>query len=73
MVRMRDSRIVYRMLVGESLGKRLQGRRRRKWEDNTEKDFMKIGCENGSGWNWLRIGSCPAVLPHCLFVCLFVC
>jgi hypothetical protein len=33
----------YTILVGKSEGKRPRGRHRRRWEDNSKMDFMKIG------------------------------
>jgi hypothetical protein len=38
-VRMGEGRGDYRVLVGRPEGKRPQGRRRRRWEDNIKMDF----------------------------------
>jgi hypothetical protein len=36
----------YKILVGRLQGKRLLGRTRRRWEDNTKMDLREIG------WGW---------------------
>jgi hypothetical protein len=35
---------VYKVLVGKPEGKRPLGRTRRRWEENIEMDFQKVGC-----------------------------
>jgi hypothetical protein len=42
-VRMREKRNVYRLLVGKSEGKRPLGRPRRRWMDNIKTDLLEIG------------------------------
>jgi hypothetical protein len=42
-----EERVVYRVLVGKPEGKRTQGRRDRRWEDN-----IKMRCR-GKDWIWL--------------------
>jgi hypothetical protein len=39
-------RNAYRVLVGKPEGKRLQGRPRRRWEDNVKMELAR----NGMGW-----------------------
>jgi hypothetical protein len=39
-----EKRNAYRILVGKPKGKRPLGRPRRRWEDNIQMDFIKIGC-----------------------------
>jgi len=43
-VRMEDSRGVYKVFVGTPEGKRPFGRRRHRWEDNIKKDLQEVGC-----------------------------
>ena len=45
--RMEQSRNAYRVLVGKPEGKRLLGRPRRRWEDNTKMDLREVGCDPG--------------------------
>ena len=42
--RMGERRGVYRVLVGNSEGKRPLGRPRRRWEDNIRMDLQEVGC-----------------------------
>jgi hypothetical protein len=42
--RMREGRVVYRVLVGKAEGKRPLGRPRRRWEDNVRMDLQEVGC-----------------------------
>jgi hypothetical protein len=42
--RMREGRVVYRVLVGKPEGKRPLGRPRRRWEDNIRMDLQGVGC-----------------------------
>jgi hypothetical protein len=39
---MRESRVIYRALVGKREGKRPLGRNRRRWEDNIEMDLQEV-------------------------------
>jgi hypothetical protein len=50
--RMGEGRVVYRVLVGRSEGKRLLGRPRRRWEDNIKMDLREIGID---GANWIQL------------------
>ena len=50
--RMGERRGVYRVLVGKPEGKRLLGRPRRKWEDNTKMDIQDVGC---GGMDWIDL------------------
>jgi hypothetical protein len=49
---MGEGRCVSRVLVGRPEGKRLLGRPKHRWEDNTELDFREIGID-GANWNQL--------------------
>jgi len=40
---MEERRGVYRILVGKPEGKRLLGKPRRRWEDNTKMDHLEVG------------------------------
>jgi len=44
-VRTRERRGVYRILVRKPEGKRPLGRPRRRWEDNIKMDLQEVGCE----------------------------
>ena len=46
-VRMEQSRIAYRVLVGKPEGKRSLGRPRRRWEDNIRMNLREVGCDRG--------------------------
>jgi hypothetical protein len=46
---MGEGRGMYRVLVGKPEGKRLMGRPRRRWEDNTTMDLQEMGCGEGYG------------------------
>jgi hypothetical protein len=37
-------RVIYMVLVGKPEEKRLLGRPRHRWEDNTKMDLQKVGC-----------------------------
>jgi len=39
-------------LVGETEGKRLLRRPRRRWEDNIKKDLQEVGC---GGMDWIEL------------------
>jgi len=41
----RETRGVYRFMVGKPEGKRPLGRPRRMWEDNIKMDLQEVGCE----------------------------
>ena len=41
---MGEKRVVYRVLVGKTEGKRQLGRSRRRWEDNIKLDLQEVGC-----------------------------
>jgi len=43
-VRMGESRSVYRVLVGKRVGKRPLGRPRRRWEYNIKMDLQEVRC-----------------------------
>jgi hypothetical protein len=44
-VRMGESRVVYKVLVGTPEGKNPLGRPWHKWEDNIKMDLQEVGCE----------------------------
>jgi hypothetical protein len=41
--RLEEESVVHKVLVGKPEGKRLLGRRRRRWEDNI-KMYVEVGC-----------------------------
>jgi hypothetical protein len=49
---MRDSRGVYRVVVGKPEVKRPRGRPRHRWEDNIKMDLQEEGCE---GMDWIEL------------------
>ena len=49
-MRMGEGRVVHRVLVGKSEGKRSLGKPRRRWEDNIKMDFQKVGCGGCGDW-----------------------
>ena len=51
-VRMREGRALYLVLVGKSVGKRPVGRPRRRWEDNIKMDLQEVGCR---GMDWIEL------------------
>ena len=54
---MRESRGVYRVLMGKPEGKRpLEGPGRR-WEDNIKMDLQEVGWGTWTGSIWIRIGT----------------
>jgi len=61
--RMGERRCVYRVLVGKPEGKRLLGRRRRRWEDNMKRYLQEVGC---GGMDWMELAqdweSCRALV-----------
>ena len=42
--RMGEERVVYRVLVGKTKGRRPLGRPRRRWVDNIRMDLQEVGC-----------------------------
>ena len=48
--RMGEVRVVYRVLVGKSEGKRPLGRPTRRWEDNIKTDLQEVG----GGGDWME-------------------
>ena len=52
-----EKRGSYRLLVGESHGKRPLGRPRLRWEDNIKIDFQDLIWGAWTGLIWLRIGT----------------
>ena len=52
MARMGQGRGVYRVLVGETEGKRPLGRPRRRWEDNIKMDLQEV---RGSCEDWMEL------------------
>jgi hypothetical protein len=50
--RVGEGRVVYRVLVGKSEGKRPLGRPSRKWEDNIKMDLQDVGC---GGVDWIEL------------------
>jgi hypothetical protein len=49
---MGERRGVYRVLVGKHEGKRLLGRPRCGWEDNSKLDLQEVGC---GGMIWIEL------------------
>jgi len=49
---MGERRGVYRVLVGETEGKRPLERPRRRWEDNNKMDLQEVGC---GGMEWFEL------------------
>jgi hypothetical protein len=49
---MRESRGVYRVLVGKPEGKGPLGRPRRRWEDKFSMDLQEVGC---GGMDWIKL------------------
>ena len=43
---------------GETVGKETMGRPRRRWKDNIKMDLQEVGGVVGTGWSWIRIGTC---------------
>ena len=50
--RMGEGRVVHRVVVGKTEGKRQLGRPRRRWEDNIKLDFQEV--EGGCG-DWMEL------------------
>jgi hypothetical protein len=53
---MREERKVYKILVGNTEGKRPLEIQRHRWENGTRKNHREIG-RRWSGFNWFRIGT----------------
>jgi len=49
---MRETRGVYRVLVGKPEGKRPLARHRHSWEDNIKMDLQEVGCGD---MNWIKL------------------
>jgi hypothetical protein len=47
----------YKVLVGNSEGRRSLGRPRRRWEDAVRMDLREIGLGVWIGFDWLRTGT----------------
>jgi hypothetical protein len=60
--RMGEGRNVYRVLVGQTEGKRPLVRPRRRWEDGIKMDLRETGWGVWSGFSWLRIGTVGGLL-----------
>jgi hypothetical protein len=45
-----ESRVVYRVFLGKSEGKKAIGRPRHRWADNIKMDLQEVGYE---GMNWI--------------------
>jgi hypothetical protein len=56
--RVEEGRSVQRVLVGKAEGKGPMWRPSHRWEDNTKMDLKEVEGVLGSGWSWLRIGTC---------------
>jgi hypothetical protein len=54
---MGEGRKVYRVLVGNSKGKRLLGRPRHRWEDRIRMDLTEIGWGLWNEFTLVRIGA----------------
>jgi len=54
---MRETRGLYRVLVGKPERKRPLGRSRHRWEDNIKTDLQEVGWGVWTGSSWLRIGT----------------
>jgi len=50
--RMGDRRVVHRVLVGKSEGKRPLGRLRCRWKENIKMDLQEVGC---GGMDWIEL------------------
>ena len=51
-VRVRDRRDVYGVLMGKLEGKRPPGRPRCRWEDSIKMDLQEVGC---GGMDWIEL------------------
>jgi hypothetical protein len=54
---MKESRGVYRVLVGKSEGKTPLGRPRHRWDDNIKMDLWEVVCGTWTVSVWIRIGT----------------
>ena len=50
--RMREMKVVCRVVVGKHEGKRPHGRPRCRWEDNMKIDLQEVGC---GGMDWIKL------------------
>jgi len=50
--RMVDRRVIYRVLVGKTEGKKPLGRSRRRWDFNIKMDLQEVGC---GGTDWIEL------------------
>jgi len=50
--RVRERRVVYRVLLGKPEGKRLLVRPRSRWEDTIERNLLEVGC---GGVDWIEL------------------
>ena len=50
--RMGEKRVLYRVLVGKSEGKRPLGRPRLSWKDNIKMELQEVGCED---MDWIYV------------------
>ena len=56
---MGEGRVVYRVLVEKTEGKRPLGKSRRRWEDNIKMDLQEVG---DGGMNWIDLALVNAVM-----------
>jgi len=47
-----DRRVIYRVLVGKTEGKKPLGRSRRRWDFNIKMDLQEVGC---GGTDWIEL------------------
>jgi hypothetical protein len=59
--RMRERRVVYRVLVGKTEGKIPLGRPERRWEDNIKMDLQEVVC---GGMDWMELAQDKAGGGH---------
>jgi len=51
-----EERGVYRVLVGKPVGKRPQGRPRRRWVDNIRMELQEVSIWTGLSWPRIKTG-----------------
>jgi hypothetical protein len=61
--RLGEGRVVYRVLVGKTEGKRPLGRPRRRWKDNIKRDLREIEID---GANWIQLAQDRVQLWACV-------
>jgi hypothetical protein len=61
--RMGEGRVVYRVLVGRSEGKRPVGRPRLRWEDNIKLNLREIGIDGAS---WIQLAQARVQWRACV-------